>query len=346
MKSRIVAGNRTKAVVVAIVAIGSVCAGVYTAYEFRRSERGERVLASRPADEPLREHIGDANLAPAAAERAEAPPAGTSSPTRRADRPRDDQPVDEAARAANADPPPHLQPEHGGRGEGPITAAGPATSRQGLNARRPVESPPDAEPGFGSASEQAASTPSAEAPAPAEPARVTTVSVPSGTILGMRVAGRIGSKLSKPGDSFQGVLTNALPYEDGSIPAGSAVHGTVIEASPSGRIKGRALISLELREIEFQGSRHSLRTDTVTIEAASTTARDAKGVGIGAGLGAIAGGLLGGKSGAAKGAAVGGASGGVGVLLTKGREVELDSENLIYFELRDELVLEIGGDRP
>ena len=162
----------------------------------------------------------------------------------------------------------------------------------------------------------------------------------------MRVAGRIGSKLSKPGDSFQGVLTNALPYEDGSIPAGSAVHGTVIEASPSGRIKGRALISLELREIEFQGSRHSLRTDTVTIEAASTTARDAKGVGIGAGLGAIAGGLLGGKSGAAKGAAVGGASGGVGVLLTKGREVELDSENLIYFELRDEFVLEIGGDRP
>ena len=352
MKSRIVAGNRPKAVVVAIVAIGSVCAGVYTAYEFRRSERGEEVLASRPADEPLSEHIGDANLAPAAAERAEAPPAGTSSPTRRADRPRDDQPVDEAARAANADPPPHLQPEHGGRGEGPITATGPATSRQGLNARRPVESLPDAEPGFGSASEQAASTPSAEAPAPAEPtepaapARVTTVSVPSGTILGMRVAGRIGSKLSKPGDSFQGVLTNALPYEDGSIPAGSAVHGTVIEASPSGRIKGRALISLELREIEFQGSRHSLRTDTVTIEAASTTARDAKRVGIGAGLGAIAGGLLGGKSGAAKGAAVGGASGGVGVLLTKGREVELDSENLIYFELRDELVLEIGGDRP
>ena len=352
MKSRIVAGNRPKAVVVAIVAIGSVCAGVYTAYEFRRSERGEGVLNPKAADEPLRKNTGDANSAPEGAERAEAPPAGTSSPARRADRPRDIQPVEEAARSANADPQQHTQPEQGGRGEEPITSAESATSRRGPNAHRPVGSPPVAERGFGSASEQAASTPSAEAPAPAEPtepaapARVTTVSVPNGTILGMRLAGRIGSKLSKPGDSFQGVLTDALPYEGGSIPTGSAVHGRVIEASPSGRIKGRALISFELREIEFQGSRHSLRTDTVTIEAESTTARDAKRVGIGAGLGAIAGGLLGGKSGAAKGAAVGGASGGVGVLLTKGREVELDAENPIHFELRDELVLEISGDRP
>ena len=131
MKSRIVAGNRPKAVVVAIVAIGSVCAGVYTAYEFRRSERGEEVLNPKAADEPLRKNTGDANSAPEGAERAEAPPAGTSSPARRADRPRDIQPVEEAARSANADPPQHTQPEQGGRGEEPITAAGPATSRRG-----------------------------------------------------------------------------------------------------------------------------------------------------------------------------------------------------------------------
>ncbi|MDE0125493.1 MAG: hypothetical protein OXN97_13045 [Bryobacterales bacterium] len=161
----------------------------------------------------------------------------------------------------------------------------------------------------------------------------------------MRPAGRIGSKLSEPGDSFQGVLTNALPYEGGSISTGSAVHGTVIEASPSGRVEGHALISLELQEIEFQGSRHALRTDIVTLEAEATRARDAKRVGIGAGLGAVAGGLLGGKSGAAKGAAIGSASGGVVVLLTKGREVQLYAESLIYLELLDELVLEISSKR-
>ena len=99
---------------------------------------------------------------------------------------------------------------------------------------------------------------------------------------------------------------------------------------------------MELREVEFQGRRHVLKTDTVFMEAQATKKQDAKRVAIGTGVGGIVGGLLGGKKGIAKGAAIGGSAGGVGVFVTKGREVELSEESPIYFTLRDDLELQVS----
>lgn len=103
-------------------------------------------------------------------------------------------------------------------------------------------------------------------------------------------------------------------------------------------------MSMELREIEFQGRRHGLETEAVVIEAQATKKQDAKKVAIGAGAGSIVGGLLGGRKGLGQGAAIGGSAGAAVVLATKGQEVELSEESRIDFTLRESLELHVAPD--
>ncbi len=158
----------------------------------------------------------------------------------------------------------------------------------------------------------------------------------------VRPAEQITSGRSKPGDHFRGQLAHPLQFHGGAVPAGSAVVGNVIAARPSGRVKGRAQLSLDLREIEFEGGWHALETDAVYIEAQGSMQRDTKTVAIGTAVGGVVGGLLGGKGGVAKGAAVGATAGTAGVLATKGLEVEIDAESVLYFTLRNNLELQVG----
>ena len=159
------------------------------------------------------------------------------------------------------------------------------------------------------------------------------------TPIEVRLSGRVGSAINGPGDGFQANLDRALEMEGGvTIPRGSLVIGKVLDAQPAGKVKVRTRLSIALSQIEFEGIRHSIKTSKVAFEAEGTEKEDVKKAGIAPGVGAIIGGIFGGKGGAVKGAAI---AGGAGVLLIKGKEVELDREQKRSFRLEEDLQLEL-----
>jgi hypothetical protein len=166
------------------------------------------------------------------------------------------------------------------------------------------------------------------------------VRLPAGTAIEAYLDEPLGSKTSTSGDSFAAVLARDLVVEGRVVaPKGSHLVGRVVEARPSGKVKGVARLSITLEALELGRRSRSLKTSTIVIEANPSKGQDAKKVGIGAGAGTVIGAILGGKKGAAIGGAVGAATGGAVVLATSGDEVELPAEQLLAFELESDLRL-------
>lgn len=170
----------------------------------------------------------------------------------------------------------------------------------------------------------------------------TTALLPMGTAIEVRLSERLGSRTNRSGERFEALLDRALELEGGvTIPYGSLVVGKILEAQPSGRVKGRALLSISLSRIEFEDALHFIRTSAVVFEAGTTKNRDAATVAIATGVGALLGALFGGKEAVAKGAAWGAGAGGAEILRNRGKEVELDREQKISFRLEKELKLQL-----
>jgi hypothetical protein len=118
---------------------------------------------------------------------------------------------------------------------------------------------------------------------------------------------------------------------------GSIVEGKLSHVEQSGRIEGRATISLQLTNLLIGNEPYALQTQIITTEAESTKKKDATKVGVGAGLGAVIGAIAGGGKGAAIGAAVGAGAGGATVAATRGKEVHFDAESKLTFALGREV---------
>ncbi len=168
-----------------------------------------------------------------------------------------------------------------------------------------------------------------------------TVTIPSGTVLAVRLRQLISTERQSVGDPFAATLDQPIVI-DGFVIAdkGSNVRGKITALEAPGKVKGRAAISLELTEINTtDGQTVTIRTDTYRSEAASGRNGDVAKVGAGAAIGAIIGAIAGGGKGAAIGAGVGGAAGGGAVLATKGEDVRLTSETRLTFRLTDNVTL-------
>ena len=175
-------------------------------------------------------------------------------------------------------------------------------------------------------------------PLKAPPAPPPPLVVASGSRLEIRLVDAIGSETSKAGDTFRATLDQNLEV-DGTVvaPRGSLLKGKVLEAKPSGRVEGRAAMSVTLTGIEVGKTTYAIQTNTLAFQAESTTKGDALKIGIGAAVGAAIGAIAGGGKGAAIGAAVGGGAGTATVLVTKGKEVKFPAEERFSFVLQSNL---------
>jgi hypothetical protein len=189
--------------------------------------------------------------------------------------------------------------------------------------------------------EASASTPAPAAPAdkpkpaePAKPAAPKAVVIPAGTSLNIVLSDSLNSGKNKAGDTFSGNLSEPVAVNGKTIlNKGTTVEGTVVAAEGSGRVSGKANMSLALTSVTIKGKTVSISTKANVAEAESTKGRDAAIIGGGAGVGAAIGAIAGGGKGAAIGAAVGGAGGTGTVLATKGKEVKYDAESKLEFTL-------------
>lgn len=156
-------------------------------------------------------------------------------------------------------------------------------------------------------------------------ARFREYRIPEGTRLSLQLEGGVGSATSTVGDSVEATLASAVTVDGVDVlPAGSSVRATVSEAESSGKVKGRARLSLLFSGVTAYGETYTLE-ERYSMVAPATKARDAKTIGIPAAGGAVVGAIIGGKKGAAIGAAVGGGAGTAVVLSTTGEEVGLPS---------------------
>ncbi|MDA2926919.1 hypothetical protein MYX78_06745 [Acidobacteria bacterium AH-259-G07] len=167
-----------------------------------------------------------------------------------------------------------------------------------------------------------------------------TALVPAGTSIEIRLLDSISTRRNKSGDRYEAVLEKDLVV-DGEIlaPRKSLVIGKLLEVKSSGRVKGRARMSLTLIEMHVGEEPYPIQTNEIVVEAEGTKGRDIKRIGTGAGLGAIIGVITGG--GAGLGSVIGSSTGTGGVLLTKGKEVEFKAEQKFNFRLEKDLEIKL-----
>ena len=191
--------------------------------------------------------------------------------------------------------------------------------------------PTETESGFPAPGTSSAPTASAEETA-------TLLIVRSGTELRVRLAHRVSSETNQSGDDFEAILDQDLIVDEHIVvPHGTTLHGQLTEVIPSGKVKGRARMTLQLRELRTREQSYPIESNQISVEAEGSIKEDALKVGIGAGIGAVVGAIAGGKKGAAVGTAIGGGGGTAAVLLTKGDEVEFEAEQEFQFQLVKDL---------
>jgi hypothetical protein len=189
----------------------------------------------------------------------------------------------------------------------------------------------------------ASAAPAAAAKASPKPVPTPTrepVVVPEGTELTLILETGVSSAVSQAGDEITARVERAVgPDGRVALPGGASVEGRVVDARPSGKVKGRARLVLAFDKIVVRGRAHPLAATNLTLEADPQRGKDAAVIGGGAALGGIIGAITGKKGGFGKGVLVGGAAGTGAVLLTKGKEVELPDGAHVAIQLREALRL-------
>jgi hypothetical protein len=168
------------------------------------------------------------------------------------------------------------------------------------------------------------------------------VTLPPSTVVTVRLASAVGSKLSANGDHFS--ATVARPVEiDGKVvvPAGAEALGKVVEAVPQGRFKGAAVLRLVLQTLTVNSDSYDVKTSSVTQYSKGKGKRTAALIGGGAGGGALIGGLAGGGKGALIGAAAGAGAGTAGAAYTGEKEIVLPAESTLSFKLAEPVTVKM-----
>lgn len=186
---------------------------------------------------------------------------------------------------------------------------------------------------------------------PAAPPKPTTVTVPDGTQISIRLIDPLSSETNQIGDRFRATLSHSiLVGGQVAIPAGADVEGRVTDVKGATHFTGKSVLAVELTNVAMGGKSYELRTQEYRKEGAARGKNTAAKVGGGAAVGAIIGAIAGGGKGAAIGATVGGAAGGGAQAVTKGQKINLPSESVLNFQLTAPVTVTPGAvrnsDRP
>jgi hypothetical protein len=163
-------------------------------------------------------------------------------------------------------------------------------------------------------------------------------SLPSGTNVRVRLGETLDTRRNRAGDRFTATLDEPLVSGDRVVvPKGTAFSGHLVQATSSGRFKGRAVMTLALDSFDLKGRKYSIRSGDSTRVSSRHRKRNWLWIGGGAGGGALAGAAAGGKVGGLIGAGAGAAVGTIGAAVTGRKDVRLPVETRVMFRLQSGL---------
>ena len=179
--------------------------------------------------------------------------------------------------------------------------------------------------------------PGADTSASARPAPTSRepIELPAGTNIVVRMIDGVDSETARVGQTFNAAIDVPVASQNGEalIPRGADVLVKLVDSKDSGKLTGRAELTLDLVSVRINGQMVDINTQTVSRESGSRGEKTAKVAGGAAVAGAVLGGILGGGKGALGGAAAGGAAGAGVEAVTKGERVRVPSETRLTFVL-------------
>jgi len=185
-------------------------------------------------------------------------------------------------------------------------------------------------------------TPPPAASYPAPPVYPSSVTIPAGTWLTVRVDQALSSDKNHEGDYFRGTLVQPVVINGLVVaPRGQSVTGVVTEAKKAGRVEGTSRLGLELTELGLTDGRQLPVKTTLTERRGNTSyGRDAAAIGVTTGTGAAIGAAVNGGVGAGVGAAAGLVVSSIGVMLTRGRPTVVYPESVLSFRLANSITVD------
>ncbi len=172
---------------------------------------------------------------------------------------------------------------------------------------------------------------------------VEELTVPKHAVIGIRLDVPISSRTARLEDRISATVSRDVQVQGRTAVAeGARLEGTVVEVDAGGKFRQRPRLGLRFDTLILtDGTRLSIKTDTIFREGASPSADATAKVGTGAVVGGILGAVLGGKKGAAIGSAAGGAAGAATVMQGEGEQVALRAGAALTVRLTDDLVVQI-----
>jgi hypothetical protein len=169
-------------------------------------------------------------------------------------------------------------------------------------------------------------------------------SLAAGTVIRACLENSLSTENNVAGDPIIMKVVDGLKIDDKTaIPIGSTIKGVVAESVRSGRVKGRAQMSLRFTELILpNGKSYAIQTASVSHIAPTTKKRDGMMIGGGAGLGALIGGIAGDGKGAGIGAASGAGAGTGVVLATRGKETGFSAGSTLNVKLTEPLKINLS----
>jgi len=171
--------------------------------------------------------------------------------------------------------------------------------------------------------------------------RADQVTLPEDTLIHVTLNTAVASDRSKPGEHFMATVSSPVMVGDQTIiPKGAQATGVVVDARPSGRLKGRAHLLLGLETLSVNGTDYDIRTASEAEVAGKHKNRNFALIGGGASSGILIGALAGGGGGALIGGPIGAGAGTAVALLTGKKDIRLPAESPLTFRLATPLTID------
>jgi hypothetical protein len=167
-----------------------------------------------------------------------------------------------------------------------------------------------------------------------------SVVIPAGTRVEVRLTQTLNTKYVRPGDRFAATLDRPIVENNRVIvPRGTPFEGAVEESRPSGRFRGRAVMTVRLRSFRLNGVTYRIATASDTATSGNHKKRNLELMGGGPAAGAGVGALAGGGVGALVGAGAGAVAGTTAAFFTGRKDVKIPVESRMVFSLRSGVAL-------